>query len=89
MALGARPGQILASVAGQAALLTAVGVAAGIAVAAALARVMASLMFGISPRDPLTFAVVPLILALVASAAALVPGRRAAALDPMAALRDD
>lgn len=78
-----------AAVAGQAAIVTGVGVAAGIAAAAALARFTTSLVFGISSRDPLTFAAVPIVLAIVAAAAALVPARRAATLDPMRALRED
>src|SRR5206468_5358171 len=51
MALGARASQVLASIVGQAAIVTAVGVAAGLAGSFALARVMATLVFGITPRD--------------------------------------
>jgi putative ABC transport system permease protein len=88
IALGARPAQILTSVAAQAALVTAAGIAVGLAAAAALARLMASLVFGIAPRDPITFAAVPAILVLVAAVASIVPARRAATTDPMTALRD-
>ena len=88
IAVGARPAQILASVVGQAATLTAVGAVAGLVAAFALARFMATLLFGISPRDPFTFAVVPLLLALVAAAAAIIPARRAARVDPLEVLRD-
>jgi ABC-type antimicrobial peptide transport system permease subunit len=87
MALGARAGQILALVARQAAAVTAVGIAAGLAGGFALARLMSTLVFGISPRDPLTFVVVPIVLASVAAATAHVPARRAARLDPVDALR--
>jgi ABC-type antimicrobial peptide transport system permease subunit len=73
---------------GQAAALTAVGVVAGLAAALALARFMATLLFGVSPHDPLTFAATPLILGLVAAAAAIIPARRAARVDPIAVLRD-
>ena len=88
MALGARAAQILATVVGQAAVVTGVGIASGLAGAFVLARFMTSLVFGISARDPLTFALVPLVLAVVAGAAALIPARRAATIDPMQALRE-
>ena len=89
MALGARAAQILASIVGQAAVVTGLGISAGLAGAFILARFMTSLVFGISVRDPLTFAVVPLVLAAVAGIASLIPARRAAATDPMQALRQD
>jgi ABC-type lipoprotein release transport system permease subunit len=57
--------------------------------AAALAHLMASLVFGITPRDPLSFAAAPVVLAIVAAAASILPARRASTVDPMAALRDD
>jgi len=50
---------------------------------------MTAMMFNVAPRDPITFATVPLVLAAVAAAAALVPVRRASRVDPMQALRDD
>jgi ABC-type antimicrobial peptide transport system permease subunit len=89
MALGARPAQILGSVIGQAAVMTALGIAVGVAGAAALAELTASLVFGITPRDPLTFALAPIVLAIVAAIASIAPARRAAAVDPMWALRED
>jgi predicted permease len=89
MALGARPGQILWSVISQAATVTVIGIAAGLAGALLLARFMATLLFGIPSRDPLTFVVVPVVLALVAAATAIVPAHRAARVDPMHALRED
>jgi ABC-type lipoprotein release transport system permease subunit len=49
---------------------------------------MATLVFGVSVRDPVTFVLVPLVLALVAALSALVPARRAARVDPMDVLRD-
>jgi putative ABC transport system permease protein len=89
MALGARPVQVLASVAAQAAAVTGFGIAAGLAGALMLARFMATLLFGVPSRDPLTFALVPVVLAVVAAAAAIVPARRAARVDPMVALREE
>jgi len=88
MALGARPARIVASVATHAAIVTAAGIGAGLAAAAAFARLMASVVFDIAPRDPLTFAAAPAVLAIVAAVAAIVPARRAATTDPMTALRD-
>ena len=64
-------------------------IVAGLAGALALARFMTALVFGIATRDPVTFAAVPAMLAAVALVAALVPARRAAAVDPMRALRED
>jgi putative ABC transport system permease protein len=89
LALGARRAQILGSIFAQAAAMTATGTIAGLAGAGALSRTMATLVVGISTHDPITFVAVPLVLAAVAAVAALVPARRAAAIDPMQALRDD
>jgi putative ABC transport system permease protein len=89
VALGARTAHILSTIVGQAALVTAAGIAAGVAGALALARSMATLVFGVSTRDPLTFVAVPLVLAIVAAIATVVPARRAARVDPMLALRDE
>jgi hypothetical protein len=88
MALGAQPRFIVRSVLRDAALMTAAGVVAGLAGALAMGRLMASLVFGVSTRDPLTFVAVPLILAAVAGAAAFIPARRAAQVDPALMLRD-
>ncbi|OLC43696.1 MAG: hypothetical protein AUH43_20095 [Acidobacteria bacterium 13_1_40CM_65_14] len=73
MALGARPTQIVTSIVAQAATVTGLGIIVGIVGALALARVMTTLVFGIPARDPLTFAIVPILLALVAAITALVP----------------
>jgi putative ABC transport system permease protein len=89
MALGATPADILSTIASQAATMTGVGMLVGIAGALALARSMATLVFGVTTRDPITFASVPLVLAVVAAIATLLPARRAARVDPMVALRDD
>jgi putative ABC transport system permease protein len=89
IALGARAAQILGSVVGNAAVLTAAGIAAGLVIALAASRVMTTLVFGVSARDPITFALVPIVLAMVAVATALVPASRATRVDPMRALRAD
>jgi ABC-type antimicrobial peptide transport system permease subunit len=67
--------------------LTGVGVVIGLTAAAALMRLMKTLLFGISPLDPLTFLAVPVILAAAAALASYVPARRAAGVDPVEALR--
>jgi len=88
-ALGAQPAQILAHVFRQGAWMTGAGLAAGLAAAALLSRFIASLLLGVRPVDPVTFAVVPLLLASVAAAAICVPARRATRVDPMEALRQE
>jgi ABC-type antimicrobial peptide transport system permease subunit len=89
MALGARPAQVLSSIALQAAGITAAGILLGIAGALALGRVMGTLVFDVTSHDPLTLTLAPIVLAAVAAAATIVPARRAASVDPMHALRED
>ncbi len=67
----------------------AVGVVAGLALALAAGRVLASLLVGVAPHDPLTLGIVTATLMIVATAAAFVPARRAAHVDPMTALRHE
>jgi ABC-type antimicrobial peptide transport system permease subunit len=67
--------------------MIAFGTAAGILGALALSYLLKTLLFGVSTRDPLTFAAVPLILMSVALMAAWIPARRASKIDPMQALR--
>jgi predicted permease len=88
MALGARRRDILQLVLGDGFKIVTVGVFAGIAASFALTRFMRSLLYGVGPNDPLTFAVVAVLFALVALAACYVPARRASDVDPMIALRD-
>ena len=86
-AIGAQRGDILRHVLKQGMALAIAGVAAGLGGAYGLTRVMKSLLFGVSPTDPSTFAAVGLLFIVVALAASYIPARRATRIDPMAALR--
>jgi putative ABC transport system permease protein len=87
MALGARPGDVFKSVVGNALILALIGVGVGLGVAVAVTRVMSTLLFGVSATDPMTFAVIAVLLTGVAVGASFVPARRATTIDPMVALR--
>jgi predicted permease len=87
LALGARPGDVSRMVLRQSVLVVAAGLAVGMAAALALTRVMASLLFGVTATDAVTYGAVVAFLLVVATAAAWLPARRAAALDPSTALR--
>ena len=89
IALGARSPDVLRMILSEGMKMTLLGVAIGFLAALALTRVMASMLFGVSPNDPLTFAGVALLLALVAAAACYIPARRATRVDPMLALRHE
>ncbi|HUG54713.1 MAG TPA: ABC transporter permease [Vicinamibacteria bacterium] len=89
MALGARREDVLRLVLGQAMMVTVIGLAAGTAGALALRRLVASMLYGVTPGDPATFAAVAALLALVALGAGYVPARRAAGVDPAVALRSE
>jgi putative ABC transport system permease protein len=89
MALGARRSNVLGLVLRKGAILTMVGLALGIAGAAAATRLLQSMLFGIAPLDPATFAAVSLMFGAVATLASYVPARRATKVDPMVALRTD
>jgi putative ABC transport system permease protein len=86
-ALGASRGSLLAMVIRRGMRLTLMGLAIGVAGALALTRLLGSLLFGISPRDPLTLIAVAAVLSAVALLACYIPARRAAGVDPMVALR--
>ena len=87
MALGAKQSEVLRMVLGEGMKMVLVGVGIGLLAAAGLTRLMASLLFGVSATDPLTFAGVGIILAIVALAACFVPARRAMRVDLIVALR--
>jgi putative ABC transport system permease protein len=91
MALGASRTAVLKMVIAQGLRLAAIGLSLGLAFGWALAfaakRVMAQLLFGVSSTDPATFAVIVVLLALVALLACFIPARRATRVDPMVALR--
>jgi len=89
VALGADKGRVVRLVLGQGAWLAGAGIAVGLAGALALSRLLGSLLYGVSARDPVTFTSVPIVLALVALVATLVPAWRATRVDPVIALRSD
>ena len=89
MALGARRNQVLVMVLREGMLTTALALVVGLGVAALATRLLASQLFGVSATDPLTFAAVPALLALVALAACYLPARRASRVDPIVALRSE
>ncbi|MBO0862196.1 MAG: ABC transporter permease [Chloracidobacterium sp.] len=89
IALGAQPGDVIRLILKQGLTLTFIGVAAGIFGAIAAARVMSGLLYGVAATDPVTFAAISLLLAIVAMLACYLPARRAAKIEPIAALRHE
>jgi predicted permease len=87
LALGASPGVIVRMILREAIVLVGLGVLAGCALAAATTRFTQALLFNLTPTDPATFAGAAAALAIVGLAAAAVPARRAARVDPLASLR--
>jgi putative ABC transport system permease protein len=74
---------------GEAARLLVAGLCAGVAVSLAVARAAEALLYGLAPRDPLTFALAGALMAAITCLASVVPAWRAAAVDPMTALREE
>jgi putative ABC transport system permease protein len=89
MAMGARARDVLRMVGLSGLRLAAIGMALGAVGALAVTRLLASLLHGVTPKDPVTFAVVSLVLAGVAAVACYGPARRATRIDPLVALRDE
>jgi predicted permease len=87
MALGARTAQVIGLVLAHGLRLAWIGVGVGLVFALAATRLLSALLFGVSSRDPLVFAVIAAILVAVAVLASYVPARRAASVDPLVALR--
>jgi len=87
IALGAQPSAILKMILGQGLLLALLGLAIGVAGALSLKGLVKSLLFGVAPADPVTFAVVGIVLGGAALLASYLPARRAASIDPIDALR--
>lgn len=88
MAVGAAPGQILRLVVGHGLRLSAAGVLLGLVAAVALTRAMTTMLVGVRPTDPLTFAAMGVLFFVIALVSSWLPARRAAGLDPTTALRE-
>jgi putative ABC transport system permease protein len=86
MAVGAQPATVLRLIVGEGAVLATAGIAIGLAGALALTRLLSGLLYGVTERDPATFAAVTIFLAAVSLAACLLPAMRAARIDPAAVL---
>ena len=87
IALGAQPSRVLLMVLRQGLVLAAIGVVIGLAGAFGLTGLMKSLLFEVTPTDPLTYAVVAFVFIGAALVAGYIPARRAASIDPIEALR--
>lgn len=89
MALGAAPSRIFRLVVGQDLRLSTLGIAVGLFAAFELTRALTTMLVDVKPTDPATFVSIALIFLLIAAVASWLPARRAAALDPTEALRDE
>jgi putative ABC transport system permease protein len=87
LALGAKPRDILGLAFRPGLILTATGTVVGLGASIIVMRLMSSLLFGVSASDPMTFAVVPVLLGIVTMAACFVPARRATRVSPMEVLK--
>jgi putative ABC transport system permease protein len=89
VALGASNADVLRLILGQGLVVAGAGIVLGLAASVALTRVVRSYLVGVSATDPVTFASVPLLLLAISALAAYIPARRAAAIEPVRALRED
>jgi ABC-type antimicrobial peptide transport system permease subunit len=89
LALGALRGQIVQRFLGQGLAVAALAALAGLALSLVFTRLLAGMLFGVSPRDPITLTAVVLLTLAVASVASLIPAIRAALVEPMQVLRDE
>ena len=89
MALGAQRRDVLTLVLRRTVLVTGAGLVIGVGCALALTRLMTTLLYGVPPYDPTTFAAVAAVLTLVALAACYIPARRATRVDAVVALRSE
>jgi ABC-type antimicrobial peptide transport system permease subunit len=87
VALGAQARTVTGMFVSHGLMLAGIGIAIGLAAALGITRLMSSLLFAVSPVDPTTYAMVSLVLIAAAALASYVPALRAAAVDPLAALR--
>jgi predicted permease len=87
MALGALPGHVLRMILRESLLLVGLGILTGIAAAFSAGRIVASMLFDLSPADPVTYGAVAIVLTLIALLASAAPARRASRIDPIAALK--
>jgi predicted permease len=89
MALGAQLRHVRQLILGQGMILASIGLAIGLAIVFILARFLTSMLYGVSPTDPITFITITFLLAAVALVACYIPARRATRVDPMVALREE
>ena len=89
MALGAQPGSVLAMILRETLALTLIGIALGIPCAIGAARLIRRLLFNVTLYDPITLALVPVVLIAVAMLASYIPARRAMKVDPLTTLRHE
>jgi len=87
MALGAQPSGVLGMILQSSMSLVVAGMSVGVLGALALAPLVSSILVGISPRDPVTFVLIPILMLVVTAIASLIPALRATRVEPVTALR--